>query len=64
MLSDFLSTPLWGDLTGISKANGKGETATRPTMVDFALSEEEEMLRDLAHEFAEKDEGENIQEPQ
>ncbi len=53
MLSDFLSTPLWGDLTGISKANGKGETATRPTMVDFALSEEEEMLRDLAHEFAE-----------
>ena len=53
MLSNFLSTPLWGDLTGISKANGKGETATRPTMVDFALSEEEEMLRDLAHEFAE-----------
>ena len=53
MLSNFLSTPLWSDLTGISKANGKGETATRPTMVDFALSEEEEMLRDLAHEFAE-----------
>tara|TARA_Y100000588_G_C14216120_1_gene908926 strand:- start:791 stop:2026 length:1236 start_codon:yes stop_codon:yes gene_type:complete len=53
MLSDFLSTPIRGDLTGLSKANGKGETAARPTMVDFALSEEEEMLRDLAHEFAE-----------
>ena len=53
MLFDFPSSPLWGHLTGLTKANGKGETATRPTMVDFALSEEEEMLRDLAHEFAE-----------